>query len=208
MYYQHSTDRRGITGNDNVGISPYDIFSVTPQFFNQTALNADGSFVTNPYAHGNALSGCGLIQTPEEVSALHRWWQRGRPDLFQTEHQSLHLTALAGADLAHQTDRFYAPPTIQIETTSRWSVWPRRLTGDNTYLNYNVNLVHHYAGGNNFDATTSIGLGRDQRYLYNPYSVGQHCRRASRRSPRAPCSTTSTPRWYRARSTSTGRSSS
>ncbi len=33
--------------------------------------------------------------------------------------------------------------------------------------------MHHFAGGNNFDATTSIGVGRDQRYLYNPYSVGQ-----------------------------------
>ncbi len=35
MYFAHSNDRRGITGNDNIGISPYDIFSVTPSFFNQ-----------------------------------------------------------------------------------------------------------------------------------------------------------------------------
>ena len=93
--------------------------------------------------------------------------------IFQTDHQSLHLTALAGADIAHQTDDFYAPPDIQIETNQPLPGVATNLSGDNTYLNYNVNLVHHYAGGNNFDATTSLGVGRDQRYLYNPYTVGQ-----------------------------------
>ena len=172
MYFAHSDDRRGITGNDNVGISPYDIFSTTPSFFNQTVRTATGAIQNNPYALGNAYQDAALIQTPEEVS---RFIGGGNVDarIFQNDHQSLHLTALAGADLAHQTDDFYAPPTIQIEENQPLPGVATNLSGDNTYLNYNVNLVHHYAGGNNFDATTSIGLGRDQRYLYNPYSVGQ-----------------------------------
>ena len=172
MYYQHSTDRRGITGNDNVGIAPFDIFSSTPQFFNMTARNPDGSFVTNPYALGNAMEDAALIQTPEEVQRFIGG-ANVAAKIFSTEHQSLDLTALAGADLSHQTDRLWAPPNIQIETNQPLPGVATALTGDNTFLNYNVNLVHHYAGGTNFDATTSIGIGRDQRYLYNPYSVGQ-----------------------------------
>ena len=172
MYFAHSDDRRGITGNDNVGISPYDIFSTTPSFFNQTIKTATGAYQNNPYALGNAYQDAALIQTPEEVS---RFIGGGNVDarIFQTDHQSLHLTALAGADIAHQTDDFYAPPDIQIETNQPLPGVATNLSGDNTYLNYNVNLVHHYAGGNNFDATTSLGVGRDQRYLYNPYTVGQ-----------------------------------
>jgi TonB-dependent starch-binding outer membrane protein SusC len=172
MYFAHSNDRRGITGNDNVGISPYDVFSTTPTFFNQTARTATGGYINNPYGLANAYQDGALIQTPEEVS---RFIGGGNVDarIFQTERQSLHLTALAGADLAHQTDDFYAPPDIEIEEHQPLPGVATNLNGDNTYLNYNVNLVHHYAGGNNFDATTSIGIGRDQRYLYNPYSVGQ-----------------------------------
>src|ERR1700722_8563593 len=172
MYFAHSDDRRGITGNDNVGISPYDIFSTTPAFFNPALKTATGAYQNNPYGLGNAYEDAALIQTPEEVS---RFIGGGNVDarVFQTDHQSLHLTALAGADLAHQTDDFYAPPNIEIETHQPLPGVATNLNGDNTYLNYNVNLVHHYAGGNNFDATTSIGMGRDQRYLYNPYSVGQ-----------------------------------
>jgi TonB-dependent starch-binding outer membrane protein SusC len=172
MYFAHSDDRRGITGNDNVGISPYDVFSVTPAFFNQTLRTSTGAYQTNPYGLANAYQDAALIQTPEEVS---RFIGGGNVDarIFQTDRQSLHLTALAGADIAHQTDVFYAPPDIQIETNQPLPGVATNLSGDNTYLNYNVNLVHHYAGGNNFDATTSIGIGRDQRYLYNPYSVGQ-----------------------------------
>ena len=172
MYFAHSNDRRGITGNDNVGISPYDIFSVTPSFFNQTMKTSTGAFLANPYALGNAAQDAALIQTPEIVS---RFIGGGNVDarIFNTEHQSLHLSALAGADIAHQADDFYAPPNIQIETNQPLPGVATNLNADNTYFNYNVNLVHHYAGGDNFDATSSIGLGRDQRYLYNPYSVGQ-----------------------------------
>jgi TonB-linked SusC/RagA family outer membrane protein len=172
MYFAHSDDRRGITGNDNVGISPYNIFSLTPQFFNTTLKTAAGAYQLNPYAAGNAYQDAALIQTPELVS---RFIGGGNIDarIFSTDHQSLHLTALAGADLAHQTDNFYSPPDIQIEQSQPLIGVATNLNGDNTYFNYNINAVHHYAGGANFDATTSIGIGRDQRYLYNPYSVGQ-----------------------------------
>jgi TonB-linked SusC/RagA family outer membrane protein len=172
MYFAHSTDRRGITGNDNVGVAPYNVFSITPQFENMATKLADGSYAPNPYASANAIEDAALIQTPEEEQ---RFIGGANVDakIFTTEHQSLNLTALAGADLSHQTDRFYAPPNIQLETNQPLPGVATSLTGDNTFVNYNVNLVHHLAEGTNFDATSSIGIGRDQRYLYNPFSVGQ-----------------------------------
>src|SRR5262249_40873041 len=34
LNYIHDVTRRGITGNDNIGISPYNVFSYTPAFVN------------------------------------------------------------------------------------------------------------------------------------------------------------------------------
>ena len=42
--YIHDVTRRGITGNDNNGISPYDIFSYTPEFQSMNHLNPDGTW--------------------------------------------------------------------------------------------------------------------------------------------------------------------
>jgi TonB-linked SusC/RagA family outer membrane protein len=172
LYYQHSLARRGITGNDNVGIAPYNIFSVTPQFFNMSARNPDGSYVHNPWGFANAIADAYQIQTPEEsqrfIGGGNVNWR-----IFTTERQSLNLSALAGSDLVHQADRFYSPPELQVEQHKALDGTVTALTGDITYLNYGVNLVHHYAGGVNLDATTSIGMGRDRRSYSNPYQVGQ-----------------------------------
>ncbi len=172
LYYQHSTTVRGVSGNDNVGISPYNVFSTTPQFLNLQAKNSLGQYIGNPFAFANPFADAYDIETPEQVQ---RFIGGGNINwrIFNTEHQNLQFTALGGSDLAHQTDNFYSPPYLQVEQHKALPGTAVANNADVTYLNWSLNLVHHYAGGPNIDATTSIGWGRDQRELNNPYIVGQ-----------------------------------
>ena len=207
MYFAHSNDRRGITGNDNVGISPYDIFSTTPEFFNMTHRRRRPGRTSQPIWIRQRVRDAALIQTPEEVS---RFIGGGNVDarIFQTDHQSLHLTALAGADLAHQTDDFYAPPTSQIETEPA-APWRGHESVGRQHLPELQRQPRAPLRGrqqlrrddvDRLDATSATFTTRTRS--------GRISRPASRSRPRPPCSTTSTRRWCPARSTSTGRSSS
>jgi TonB-dependent starch-binding outer membrane protein SusC len=174
LNFAHSETRRGLTGNDNIGASPYTVFSYTPQFVALNHVLPDGTWPINPFGSANPFADAYEMQTPEEVS---RAIAGGTVDYtpWQTEHQSLKLTLVGGADYTYQSDLFYAPPDLQVERDV-----PSGLPGvsqDNyantTYLNYSINLVHHYTGLSWLDATTSVGFIREKRSLDNPTSLGQ-----------------------------------
>ncbi len=174
LNFVHSLVRRGLTGNDNIGASPYTIFDYTPQFVNLNHVNPDGAWAINPYGPANPFADAYLMQTPEEVTRIIGG---GSIDwtAFQTEHQTFRVSFQGGADYANQNDLFYAPPSLQVEQEV-----PSGLPGvsqDNyaktEYLNYSINLVHHFTGLSWLDATTSVGFTRDKRSLDNPTSAGQ-----------------------------------
>ncbi len=177
LYYAHSQTIRGISGNDNVGIAPYDVFAFTPQFMNLNTHTGPatanyGGYAANQWANANPFADAALIQTPEDVTRFvgggNISWR-----IFTNERQSLNFTALGGADLANQTDRFYAPPQLQIEQVQPLDGTVTNLAANTNYTNWALNLVHHYTSGQYIDATTSVGWTRDQRTLSNPYNVGQ-----------------------------------
>jgi TonB-dependent starch-binding outer membrane protein SusC len=177
LYYQHSQDIRGISGNDNVGISPYDVFSTTPQFLNLNTHSGPasaqyGGYPYNPFGFANPFADAALIETPEDVDRFIGGGNIGW-HVFSTEHQSLQFTALGGADLADQTDRIYSPPQLQVEEHKALDGTVTDLASNINYLNWSLNLVHHYTYGNYVDATSSVGWTRDQRSTSNPYNVGQ-----------------------------------
>src|SRR5581483_10392851 len=68
LNYVHSVTRRGISGNDNIGISPYDVFSYTPGFVNLQSQNADGTWPNNPYGPANPFADANEIKTPQQSS--------------------------------------------------------------------------------------------------------------------------------------------
>ena len=172
LFYQQSVARRGVTGNDNVGISPYNIFAFTPQFINLQAKGPDGSFANNPYAFGNPFADAVDIKTPETES---RFIGGGSVNwnILSTPKQSLMFSAIGGADLSHQRDDEYSPPYLQIEQHKPLPGTANVNIADAQYLNYSLNLVHHFTGLSFLDATTSIGVSGDKRTLDNPNAVGQ-----------------------------------
>lgn len=174
MTVAHDLDRRGVTGNDNVGISPYDVLSYTPQFVNLDHENADGVWPTNPFGPANPFADAVEIQTPEEVT---RVIGGGNIDWtpYRSSLQTLRITVIGGADLTRYNSDIYAPPSLQVE-----QVVPSGLPGvaliqnaNTTYSNYSFNLIHHLTDGPNLDATTSLGFVRNKRDFNNPVDVGQ-----------------------------------
>ncbi len=173
LNFAHSVTRRGVSGNDNIGVSPYDVFSYTPQF---VALDkqAHGAWPINPFGPANPFADAAEIQTPETVN---RFIGGGNID-WEPLHlptQSLHITFIGGADYTTQNDNFYAPPDLQVEQeiSSGLPGVAQDQYGETTYLNYSINLVHHFTGLKFLDATTSAGFVREKRSLDNPLEAGQ-----------------------------------
>ena len=107
-----------------------------------------------------------LMQTPEEVT---RFIGGGSLDWTAWQHRApVAQPQLPGRRRLREPERscFYAPPSLQVEQEV-----PSGLPGvsqDNyaktEYLNYNINLVHHFTGLSWLDATTSVGFARDKRF--------------------------------------------
>jgi len=172
LSYAHSLTRRGFTGNDNISGSPYDVFSYTPTFFNMDAKYADGAYILNPFGPANVFQDAYGIQTPEETN---RFIGGGTVSLkvFQTEKQSLMLSAVGGADELSQRDQVYASPDLYVEAAQSLPGVSTVQNATISFLNYSLNAVHHYTGLSQLDLTTSIGLEREKRDVFNPNGVGQ-----------------------------------
>ncbi len=173
LNYIHDLTRRGVTGNDNIGMSPYNVFSYTPMFMGLSRANPDGSWELNPFGPANPFADAVEMQTPEEVS---RFIGGGSVNWtpWKTDHQSLQVNLVGGADLASVHDLLYAPPDLQVEQRV-----PTGLPGASVsnvaqinYLNYSINLVHRYTGLSWLDATTAVGFQRDRRSNTNPVTIG------------------------------------
>jgi TonB-dependent starch-binding outer membrane protein SusC len=171
LYYQHSVAVRGVTGNDNDGASPYDVFATTPQFL---ALNrqVNRQYVVNPFAPANPFADAALIQTP---TAVTRFIGGGTLTWlpYTAPRQSVRVVVTGGADVTGQRDLNYAPASLELEQLT--TAYPGVVSIDHAntqYYNGSVNIVHHFTGLRAIDATTSIGVSQDDRQIGNPDHAG------------------------------------
>ncbi len=171
--YIHDLTRRGITGNDNIGISPYNFFSYTPQIQALGRQNADGSWPVNDFGPANAVADAIDIQTPQDVS---RFIGHGNINWtpWKTEHQSLQFNALGGADLSSFHALLYAPPSLQVEQQIYTGLPGTSESNDATidYFNYSLNLTYKNTVLSWLDATTAVGFERDRWSNTNPVVTG------------------------------------
>ena len=174
--YTSSLTRRGVDGNDNLGIAGYDVISYTPSWFNMAGHTADGNYVINPFgSNANAYQDANLAETPEEVE---RTIVGGTADwkMFSLEHQSLDVVATGGADFANVHDAFYLSPDAWVEQGPLVSPAQRGVATDgNSFArlsNYSLSLIHKFTGIAGVNATTSIGLTRDKQALYQTNNTG------------------------------------
>ena len=170
----HTLTKRGIAGNDNSAVSPTNVISATPTFYDFASRLPNGQYQRNPFVASNAniLQDQVAIKTPEDV---YRMLASAQADLtvFSTTHQTLNLTLLGAVDHFNDQSTVYSPPYTYFEQSGINSPFPGNVVGGNAVAtNANLNLsLTHVLTTSPFTATTSTGV-RQERSQSN-YSTNQ-----------------------------------
>jgi len=173
LSYTSSLTRTGVNGNDNLGVSGYDVLAYTPSFFCMSCHAANGQYVFNPFGQANAFQDAALMQTPDEVNRTTlggtATWK-----LFTATKQSLEIAAVGGADFVNERTQFYAPPNLQVQNSSLIQLPGTSTSGQsyNRLSNWSVSLIHTWTPSTLLSATTSIGLTRDKNATYQNQDLG------------------------------------
>lgn len=173
----HTLTERGISGNDNNNIAPYEIIGATPTYFDPRKVDpVTGLLVSDPYNGGgaNLLQDQQAIHTPENVYRLIGNIS-GSWTIFSNTRQTLSLDALGGVDAYNDHARVYSPPFTYIEQSGNISPYPGSIIdGNSDVVNANLNssLVHklNIPIGT---ATTSIGLRQERAQSTQAVNRGQ-----------------------------------
>jgi len=131
----HSLSDRGLSNNDNTGVSPWYVFSTTPNFVDLRAKN--GIFPSNIAVSGNPLQNVELFQNRQEIT-------RGivgattSVDVFKTKDNEHRVKLLGnfGADTYVQKDNVISPVELTFENDD--GLPGTVVDGSTTNLNLNV----------------------------------------------------------------------
>ncbi len=161
-----SIAQRGLTNNDNAGVSWWMVFPFTPSFINLNQ-NPDGTYPANRFGNiSNPLQTAALMKNDEKVN---RSTVAGRLTLIALERQSysLKFTANGGADHFAQENSLLFPPELQFEPIDDGEPGTSLLSNSNNLnLNIGTNAVFRYAPISGvFAATTSVGVNGSSRDL-------------------------------------------
>lgn len=138
-------NQRGITNNNNAGISPtYDLGYIPHVMdFRQ---RADGSWPVNPFYAGgtsvsNPFANAEYIKNNEEV-----WRQTGNVrfayQAFSNAQHNINVSYQAGLDRFHQDGVGFSPPFLQFEPNDNFAGTSSIATSMVMQMNQSVNLVH------------------------------------------------------------------
>ena len=153
----HTNARRGLTNNDNNGVSPYMVWPYTRNTFD-LSQQADGSFPDNPFYLSNPVATLANMENDEDV---WRILASGQVDwnVHDGDRSSLTLLGVAGVDYFQQKNRLFFPPELQFEDDDGFPGTSLLSNSDNLNVNFNGSAVHTYdLAGSNTTLTTSAGV--------------------------------------------------
>jgi TonB-linked SusC/RagA family outer membrane protein len=156
-----STDRRGLSNNDNSGTSPYVVFSKTPNFFDLRQRN--GTFPVNPFERSNPFQTMALSRIGEDVD---RFIVGGTAtyQLFTSQTQTAQIRVDGGADRLNQHDDVYSPPELQFEPQDGLPGTTALTDGQVQNANVNASFTHTLTPkGGKISATSAVGVQRELR---------------------------------------------
>jgi TonB-linked SusC/RagA family outer membrane protein len=153
----HTLARRGLTNNDNAGVSFFMVYPFTPSFVDLRP-DANGIFPDNPFIESNPLQTAALMRNDEDVWRL-LGSLRVNYEAVRTSRHSLRVIGVGGADYFSQENSLLFPPELQFERIGGQPGTALLSNSNNLNINVSGNLVHTFTpddGG--FAATTSAGL--------------------------------------------------
>jgi TonB-linked SusC/RagA family outer membrane protein len=161
----HSLTQRGISGNDNTGITPGDIFSQTPSFYD-LQRKSDGSFPVNGSGllpGSNPFQNADLVKTPNNTYRFIGSVTSSL-SLYNTTRQTVDLKLTGGIDSYSSKDRLVSPATGYTEAASFGALAGTLFNSDGAFLNANLNgAVVHRLVMPRFTAQTSGGFRQERR---------------------------------------------
>ncbi len=158
----HSLTQRGVSGNDNTGISPYTTFSQTPSFYD-LRRRPDGTFPRNPSSsvgNNNPFQVADQVKTPENV---YRLLGSGTAtyNLLVRSQQTLDFTLIGGIDAYADNAKIIAPATLYVEQVNPLPGSIVNNQGNVVSANLSGSLTHRLTS-TMFTATTSAGFRQDR----------------------------------------------
>lgn len=158
----HTNADRGLTNNDNAGVSYYVALTGTPNFVD--LRQAGATFPNNPFGTSNPLQTAALASNDESV---WRMITSGtlRADLMRGEHSSLKVLGTGGVDYFNQDNGLLFPVSLQFEARDPQPGASILANSHNLNLNGNSNLVHTWAPRAGFQLTSSAGFQYEDRDL-------------------------------------------
>jgi TonB-linked SusC/RagA family outer membrane protein len=161
----HTITQRGVSGNDNNGISPGNIFSATPSFM-ELRRNSDGTFPVNPsplLAGSNPFQNADIIKTPESVFRL-LGSATGTLNVYSAERQTVDLTLTGGVDSYADNAKIVSPAFGYTEASAQGALAGTLFNSDANFVNANLNgSVVHRLVMPVFTAQTSAGFRQERR---------------------------------------------
>ncbi len=160
----HTLAQRGLTNNDNAGVSPYMVFPFTPNIVD-LRRRADGTFPDNPFERSNPLATIAQMKNDEDVYRFIGSF-RLELDAVQTANHQLQLSTQAGVDYFTQKNDLFFPPDLQFEDDDGFAGTSLLTNTDNEFINVNTNLIHTFtAPGGGTSLTSSAGVTYETRDL-------------------------------------------
>ena len=163
-----NTLKRGITNNNNAGISPTYDLGYIPHVID-LRKRADGTYPVNPfYAGGSSVSNpfanAYEIQNDEEV-----WRQTGNVrvayELVSRAGHNINLSYLGGVDRFQQEGLAYSPPFLQFEPNDGLAGTAAVASSQVYQFNQSINAVHTWTPSLPFvnSITSSVGITAEEQ---------------------------------------------
>jgi TonB-linked SusC/RagA family outer membrane protein len=171
----HTSADRGLTNNDNTGISTYVVLSSTPSFFDLNR-GSNGLFPVNPFVG----SGANPLQTQQLLVDNEDVWRvlsatNASLKVIDDKHQTLTIQGGFGFDRFHQVNTLFSPPELNYEGAD--GLLGTSIDGETYNLNANVGLaaIYTYEPENEkWKSATSVGLTYETVDLANDVVVAQN----------------------------------
>ena len=157
----HTLTQRGVSGNDNAGISPLAAFSGTPGIVD-LRRQPDGTFPKNPFNSGiNPFQNADVIKTPDNVYRLIGSLS-GQLSLLALERQTLDLNMTGGIDAYNDQSKVISPSNTYFEQSQPTPGTVLNSNGNVRFANVTGTLTHRFTT-TPFSATTSGGFRQERR---------------------------------------------
>ncbi|HEV7554880.1 MAG TPA: carboxypeptidase-like regulatory domain-containing protein, partial [Kofleriaceae bacterium] len=171
----HTSADRGLTNNDNTGISTYVVLSSTPSFFDLNK-GSNGLYPVNPFVG----SGANPLQTQALLVDNEDVWRvlaatNASLKVIDEKHQTLTVQANFGFDRFHQVNTLFSPPELNYEGAD--GLLGTSIDGETYNLNSNVGLAGIYTyepESQKWKSATSVGLTYETVDLANDVVVAQN----------------------------------